>query len=265
LHLIIRKKKVKQHNKIMDRNRIPATQAAFSSYLQIADDYLHEMVEGETFTRGENLGMTGDELLSLHEFSKNWRSGDPLHPGVFDMHCNPNTKTPTTHKDVTALMKEFGLFFRPVLARISVSRNIDSSARVTLRIAPPVSTRKRHKVKISETCWAKVTQAGGGSLRLSCSTAHESSRASKPPKADALEIAYILQLPKFDENGNHIPLAGVGCEECNERFISTKSIFILPLGTANVCKIITIFARWINTRNPHLAGSWTGPIRAVIS
>jgi hypothetical protein len=249
----------------MDKNRIPYALIRFHGYIILADRYLHELSPDGTTKNGELLDMTTTELTKLHDFRLKWTSDDPLHPGIFDLHKNGITKTEVTRAGVQGFMKEFRVFFRPVLERIAVSRNINPNARLALRIAEPVTTRTRHKTGIEESCIIGDIPIGGGMMRFICKTTHESGRASLPALANGVEFAYGIHIPVFDEKGRNITENALSFGECKNIFISSKAGFILEFGIENTCKFVIIFARWINYKHPTLAGLWTGPRRLVIS
>jgi hypothetical protein len=248
----------------MDKNRIPYALARFNSYIRSVDTFLHALSSDGLTTNGIKLDMTNGELVKLNDFRYQWSSDDPLHPGIYDLHLNPNTKTSTTRATIDKLMSDFRIFFRPVLTRISVSRNINTEIRQVLRIAAPVTERTRHQTPITESCVIYDTPIGGSMIKISCRTAHDSNRASIAALANAVEVAYGIHIPLFDEKGNHINQNPLLQTNCKDRFISTKATFMLEFGIENTCKFVTLYARWINTKHAELAGHWTGPFRAVI-
>jgi hypothetical protein len=126
---------------IMQKRRIPATLIPFHWYLITANEYLRKIAPGETLMRGEVLGMTPAEMITLNHFQMVWSSGDPLHPGVWDLHSHKDKKTATTRQNVLQVMKDFSDFFRPILMRMSYSPNITTDDRFTLNIAAPVTKR----------------------------------------------------------------------------------------------------------------------------
>ena len=154
----------------MDKNRIPYALNRFDGYIVSADSYLNSLSTDGITTKGEKLDMTLDELTKLHDFRIKWSCDDLLHPGIFDLHTNPNTKTATTRATIDNLMSDFRLFFRPVLTRISVSRNINAETRALLRIAAPITNRTRHQTAINESCIVQDFPIGGGKMKIICRT-----------------------------------------------------------------------------------------------
>jgi hypothetical protein len=152
----------------MDKGRIPTRLIPFHVHLTNVNTYLHKIEEGTTQMRGEILGMTSDELVKLSTYYNIWTSEDTQHPGIWDLHNNPLTKTKATRQDVVAFMKNFGIFFRPILNRISSSTNITPGDRLNLRIAPPVSKRSRPTKNISSTCSIMPDSLGRGRVKFSC-------------------------------------------------------------------------------------------------
>jgi hypothetical protein len=250
----------------MEKRRIPATLAAFNFHLINVDAYLHNIAPGTTLMRGELLGMTAAELLTLSHFHTAWTSDDPLHPGVWDLHSRKDKKTSVTRQNVLQVMSDFSAFFRPILMRITYSPNITNDDRVALRIAEPVIKRSRPTLPIGESCWAAPTVLGGSRMKFRCSTTTDSGKASKPPRADAVEIAYLLVLPhQKSPDGKEIPTYVMAWpDESNTKFISTKAAFIMEFGLDYMGYQLQFFTRWINTRHPKLNGPWTGPLVGYI-
>lgn len=89
---------------------------------------------------------------------------------------------------------------------------------------------------------------------------HEGNRARKPPRADAVEIAYRMFLPhQFSPSGEKLPLMQLqGPHDNTIKIFSTKASFTLEMGAQYMGYQMQYYARWINTRHPSLAGPWTG-------
>jgi hypothetical protein len=247
--------------------RIPRIQSGFDDYIANVFNHINATEPGGTAKRGETLGMTAVEIAEAGDFFSKWHSVDPAAPGVYDLHRNPDTRTRTTRKNVVKLMKDFNVFFRPILNRINVSPAITSQDYVVLRIAEPNPHRRRPTTAIPEKCIAGVTALGGGELRFVCRYITDSKRASKPPLADAVEVAYAVCEGNFLTDGD---LSGkvkrmiTGPEDGTTIAIFTKARFILHLDPRSACKELQFYARWINTKHADLAGPWTGPFIAVI-
>ncbi len=244
----------------MQKRRIPATLATFHWYLITANEYLQSIAPGETLMRGEILGMSAAELLTLNHFKKVWSSDDPLHPGVWDLHSHKDKKTAVTRQNVLQVMSDFSAFFRPILMRIAYSPNITNGDRDTLNIANPVTKRSRPTAPIAEKCVAVVTIIGTGRIKVSCHYMNESKRACKPPRADAVEIAYRMILPhQFSPDGKELPMPSIiGPDDNTTKIISTRASFIAEMGAKYQGYQMQFFARWINTKHPSINGPWTG-------
>jgi hypothetical protein len=252
--------------------RIPKKLAAFITYVIIVNDYLHTIAPGGTDPRGILLGMTTAELLALKNSFEKLMSGDPANPGIWDLHSNPNTKNKITRTNMVNAMKEFGVFFRPILNRINVSLVITAADRETLNIAPPVIGRKQQKVKIADVCHVKITPLIGGDIKLRFSSTTDASRASKAAGSNAVELAQRVDKPldKSTDGGANETIGKVkynalaNSEDGTYKTIHTKALFIVQLGTDNTGNYYQFFARWIHTSNPGIAGSWTGPFVVLI-
>jgi hypothetical protein len=248
------------------QRRIPATLPEFDAHLKNVNNYLHKVNEGTTLMRGIILGMTAEELVTLSHFKQVWTSGDPEHPGVWDLHFDKDKKNVLTRKNVLQVMKDFSEFFRPLLNRMNGSANITITDRQALRIAAPVTKRSRPKLEISEKCWTMAKLIGGSRIRFRCRTTTDSSKPSLPPRADAVEIAYRIDLPyNFDANGKKIPgIIIANAEHGTTKHISTRASFYMEPGLEYLGYKMQFYSRWINIRYPKLNGPWTGPSSIII-
>jgi hypothetical protein len=250
----------------MDKGRIPTRLGPFNVHLSNVNTYLHKIEQGTTQMRGEILGMTTEELLKLSTFYNIWTSEDPQHPGIWDLHSFALTKTKATRQDVVTFMKNFGKFFRPVLNRISGNTNITEKDYINLRIALPVSKRSRPTTNIKETCYINAQTLGSGRLKISCYY-DEHPRSAKPPRADAVEIAYLLDLPykESEDKKNTNAFAMFDPEKYGTRVISTKASFTLELGGDKMGQRMQYYGRWINTKYPRFSGNWSVLYKKFVS
>jgi hypothetical protein len=248
--------------------RISTKQSAFDGYIVSVDDYLSEIIPGGTISRGESLGMTALEVSTTNQFRLKWRSGDPMNPGAYELHSNPDIKSKGTHAKVIKLMKDFSVFLRPILVRISVHPNLTPDDRLVLHIAEPVTTHHHPTASITEQCNATGKALGGGQVKLDFRYSTDKSLPSKPKGADALEIAYRISPKYFEKQGTELStktrIAMIDPGEAAEKMISTKASFILKLGTLNADMELQFFVRWINTKHRDLDGPYTGPFYVTI-
>jgi len=256
----------------MRNSRIPVRHPLFVQYLGQNNDYLHIIQPGDTLKRGEVLGLTANELTTLMDFYQSLVSGDPANPGIWDKHSNPDTRTMKTRQDLLEVERNFKVFYRPLLNRMSGSAKITAGDRLILNIANPGTPHKRPVVQIPEKCFTNVTILGGGTVRFECRFNSDSSRTGKPPSAPEIEIAYELDPPltptaadsnNKDNKTNRAQL--VDPEQATHRYISTKAIFNLPLGAGKAGYTLQYFSRFINSKYPKLAGNWSGLGVIVIS
>jgi hypothetical protein len=244
----------------MKKNRIPVRQYLFVQYVLKNNKHLHEIPSGGTLTRGEILGLTTAELLSLNAYELKLVSGDPLNPGIWDLHANKETKTHKTRMQFLEIEKEFGNFYRPLLNRMSGSAAITVADRLVLNIAIPGGPHHKPTTKIQELCYTNVICLGRGDVKFFCRSTSDSSRSSKPDSSNGPEIAYLLIPPTAasgDSNGStkksSLPDPKLGFTHV----IFTKAIFTLELGVEYAGYTMQYYLRWVNTKYPNLAGTWS--------
>jgi hypothetical protein len=104
-------------------------------------------------------------------------------------------------------------------------------------------------------------------MKFKCFSDHESKRACIPPRADAVEISYLLRLPhQTAPDGKPVEQPTFNHPDRDTtKFISTRAAFYRDFGLEFRGYQLHYFARWTNTRHPDLSASWTGPFMEYIS
>jgi hypothetical protein len=256
----------------MSTSRIPRKLAAFIVYITTVNNYLQNPLPGESEPRGKTLGMTAAELTKLADFVKLFMSGDPAHPGLWDLHSNKDTKTFSTRQNMEDAVKEFGSFFRPILNRMAASTIITNNDRNVLNIAHPVTGHTTPKTAITAKCFVDVTMLGQCEVKFECRASADANRSGKAEGSDAVEVAFC-SLPMVDEkdgDGNILaskvkPRQMMGPSEATDHSISTKALFMLKFADSQQGNNLQLFFRWINTKHPDLAGPWSSLISVIIS
>jgi hypothetical protein len=161
-------------------------------------------------------------------------------------------------------MYNFSIFFRPILNQIAANPITTNGDRIPLNIAiPKTGGHHQQKAKIAGLCYVHVTPMINGDIRFSFTSSADSKRANKAEGADAIEIAGRIDTPADPATKlKYKPLASA--DDGTEKTIHTKSGFILKLGSGNTGNYFQFYCRWTNTKNPDIAGSWTGPLVVVI-
>jgi hypothetical protein len=250
----------------MERRRIPNTLGKFDIHIKNVNEHLQKAEKNASIKNGIRLGMTSAELTKYNNLKTKWTSGDMAHPGIYDLQGNPATKNKITREKALKFIKEYSAFFRPILLRMSGSPEINATDRLILCIAEAVTKHTSPIAAIEEDCMVMPVIHGGGTLRISCCTSHESGRPGKPLRANALELAYRIFKPKIDTQTGEIifPDTAQHANDGTTKLLSTKAVFLLNLGQENCGCRMDLFARWINTKHPHLNGAWKGPVSTFI-
>ena len=231
--------------------RVPRTLGAFDQYIRRVVAFL---IAGSP-TNGARLLLTAAEILKAQDLLALWFTGNASSPGAWELHSNPNIKNKSTRKAVVKIMKDFSVFFRPILTRISGCSATTASDRLILNIADPNPSRTHHTERIEDLVVFTIVPKGGGDVRIICRSSADTKHVSKSPATNSVEICYKV--------GDTEPSSTD--DETNKIFISSRASFNLALGTANICKKIYVYARWYNTKHPELAGHWSALHQAVIT
>jgi hypothetical protein len=254
----------------MSNSRISSTYPEFDADIKKFYTHLHTLEPDGITLRGITLGLLSPDLAELKNRRFLWANDDPTHPGLYDLFQNENTRTSTISKKTSSFIKEFKVFFQPLLNIMAASRKITADDRAALNIADPVTSHSVPTEPIAEKCFIKITMIGGGKVKFRCQTTTDSSRASKPALADAAELAIRIDLPYVAADSSSGDLAGkvrsllVNADDKTTKSIHTKATFTMDLGEGNTGNVLQIYARWINTKHPNLNGPWTGPIAVII-
>jgi hypothetical protein len=254
------------------QRRIPEILAAFIAYITTVNDYLQNPLPGESEPRGKTLGMTGAELTKLADYVKLFMSGDPAHPGLWDLHKNKDTKTASTRQNMADAMKEFGIFFRPILNRMASCTSITNNDRNVLNIAHPITTHTTPSTAIAAKCFVDITMLGQCEVKFECRASADANRSGKAEGSDAVEVAFC-SLPMVEvKAGDGSILASkvkprqmMGPSEATDHSISTKALFTVTYPDSQLGNNLQLFFRWINTKHPDLAGPWSPLFSVIIS
>ncbi len=254
----------------MSTTRIPSEKEKFDIYFTGVIAFLQQIVTG-VITMGENLGMTTDEMTKFAALAKDWRSGDPANPGVYEKHLNPEKQGKYTAAVVKKFIDDFSAWFNPILIRMSGSPNITPQYRLMLNIAEPVTSHTHPTEIIKEGCYYKLTYVGGGVLKFSFSPNESVGRGHKPERSDAIEMAMRIDEPLVAADSSSGELASkvrhpiANPDDGTTKNTFTKATNTMKLGAENVGKVLQFYVHFINTRHRDLDGPWTGPFTIIIS
>ena len=227
----------------MSNTRIPTTLSLFDNYIKTITVFL-QATSGST-THGGRLGLTAPEITSVEGYLTQWYTGVPATPGAYEKHTNPATKNKATRLAVEGIMLNFGVFFTPLLTRMSGSAAITAEDRLILNIAEPNHSHRIPQSQIKDAIFALVQATGGSNISISCRTEHDASRPSLPGDADGVETAFSIGTQ---------PLTA---DDAQYKKQFSKSKFTISGGLANIGKNMYIHVRWINSKHPAIAGDWS--------
>ncbi|MEP7168177.1 MAG: hypothetical protein ABI855_02280 [Bacteroidota bacterium] len=226
-----------------DRNRVPQSLKEFDIYIRRVGPFVIA-VSGIT-TNGERLGLTSVQNTKTEDFRKQWYTGIPATPGAYELHSNPDTKTKTTRKNVLLIIKNFTLFFSPLLTLMSVSPNLTESDRQVLNL-PARDTTQTPRGKIEDAPTVNVSSLAGSRMKVRCRIDQDANRASMHELADAIEMKYQV--------GGAQP---ANANACVNSFISKRALFPFEAGIENGEKKFYCFCRYVNLTNPDNNGPYS--------
>jgi len=174
--------------------RVPRTLKKFDNYLRTVVTFLLSTNTATGNTWWVDLLLGNAEINQAQQYLGKWYTGNPASPGLWEIHINPKTKGKDSRKNVVILIRDFALFFSPLLTRMSGSPNITPSARLVLHVAEPNTSRTRHNDDINEQCFGRHIELGGGEHQLTCCTTHDFNKPGLPETGgvDGVRVSYTL-------------------------------------------------------------------------
>jgi len=197
------------------------------------------------------------QRLGLLDSQKNaWVSKADLLINKYTLTQSELTRTPALVNQRNALKAEFFEFAEPILKQIEGSLNLTLDDRDVFNIPMPDRTRTPRGPIGDSKPLVGLTLQGTGNVRFRCRVDEDSTRASRHPLSDGVEIKYALL-----NVGDPPP---VSVDACPNNFFSSKALFVLALGAGATGKKLYGFARWINSSNPANNGTWTLMFQALV-
>jgi len=247
--------------------RIPRSLYKFDPYFGILWTYLKEVLPILDITRGEHIGMKPSEVTEVGTRYAKWRSGDPLHPGVYELHILQNNKRGGKRASVLEAQQAFIAFFTPILTRISANDILSDENRKVLNIAIPKHKYTHPTTPISESVYIRHQLMGNGRIQLKCYTASSELRARLPKGANSIQIAYRKDLIELEiDPETHLSIPGKvkrnmikNVDDGTTRVSFTTASPLWILEGVNAGDFLQFYVRWYNHRHPNLAGPWSGP------
>jgi len=243
---------------IMASMRVPTGLAKFNVYINEIVTFLTYEDPNTHIKNGIRLGMTLAELNQLTTLLQTWIT-------AYAIHSNTQTKTKITRVTVVGFIKNFKLFFNPILRRIDASVACTNEDRTELNIAirKPYS---RKKVQIKEKPIDNAIQLGNGEIEIVCRTESEGKKGKIHPNATGWFLAYDIVDPKIDNPELSPKVKKVPpetAEECFNYVFYTRATDVVKLGAENKGREMVYFIRWFDARNPGLSGPY-GPAKTIV-
>ncbi len=246
---------------------IPRGFIKFDIYGGKAVTWANSVPEGSIIKRGINVGMTDTQITALGSHYAEWRSGDPDHPGAYEIHLiNPKALGGTTPK-IKEVQRNFIDFFDPILTVINVNPNMTNEYRDVLNLAYPDPVYTHPTIPIAAQVYARVLPQGNFRFQVKGYTAQDASRASLAEGADSMRIAYRKDPIEFEVDPiTHIPIQGkikrnlINSPEDGTTIISfTSATALWQVEGGATGDFLQFYVCWFNSKHPNLAGPWCGP------
>lgn len=231
-----------------DRSRVPVTINAFHNYITNTDRHLRATDPATSQFNWQRLGLQAADATQWQVRMVYW------HDKLFRNYGDPQKRTTVLRQEMRKFMKDFRTFAMPLLAIAAASPAATTTDEAMLNFKRHRKKPTYHTVQLKESCMVLIQHLGGGALRFTCRTSHDSNRASKAVGADSIQVVYAIS------NTHTLEFPGMTNSE-----IHTRARFVWQGGVSNIGKFVAFSLRWYNTRHPQLAAPWSGVYCVVLA
>jgi hypothetical protein len=224
--------------------RIPQSDGPFNDYLNLTANVL---LDGTPNT-GTRLGLTGTQMTDWEDYRVAWNAN-------YESYTDPARRTKSVTNIKNTNRQKFIAFASPLLTAFSVHPALTENDRATFRLPAPDKI-PTERVKIDGVPVAELIPVVGAEIKIRVRTSTDSTRASRHPMADHVEMRYAVVAV-----GDAPPATAA---DCNLSAISTKAIFSVQVGQEHSGKRVYAFFRWVNASNAALNGNWGMIMHTVV-
>lgn len=228
--------------------RVPTANALFNAYINNTAAYLEADSDGGPQKNWERLGITATNMSDWKEHRNYWAET------LYLKYSNVNTRTKTVTQEVQGFKKDFAQFAQPLLNIMAASPNVTDDDGGVLNFVINRKKPTHTHTPITEGCFGKYTDLGGGEMKATYSSATDSKRPSLLKGANCIQIAYKV--------GDTAP---ANVNDGTKTDIVPRATYVLDLGSDNIGKKLFIYQRWYNSKYPELAGPWSGQQSFIIT
>ena len=220
-----------------DKSRIPYAPEKFDTYVNNTADDVQLTAIPTVQTR---FNWTDDEATAWGDARKKWKLD------LYPKYTNTITSSPVAKSNVKTFIEDFHVTNNNLLDRAASSTGSTSDDEALYNFvkvrAKPTHQTEKIKTKVITT----LEPLGGGDMQARCRTVAGTGRPFIPRDlgADSVQYAYSVGKIPADENDG------------TSKVVSTKAMFVIPLGTGASEERLYSFWRWYNTKNPELSGPW---------
>ena len=221
----------------MAESRIPYAPEKFNTYITNTSADVGSTDAPTVQTR---FNWTDDEAKAWTDANVKWSKT------TWKNYSNESTRSTLDETEVKKFIAEFHIANNPLLDRAAASTGATTADELlynfkTTRAKPTHSTEK-----IKANVIVSLEALGGGDVQTRCRTIAGTGRPFIPHDLGADSVQYAFAVGKIPANE----------DDGTEKVVSTKSMFVIPLGTGASEERMYSFWRWYNTKNPELSGPW---------
>jgi len=234
--------------------RITKNIPEFNGYISTTDTYLGQ---GSPITNGARLGLSPQNITDWNSKRSYWRDT------LYKKYTDPLQSTSAVKEQVRNFISDFQQFGQPLVNFIAANPNAKEADAAIFNFVYKRAKATRRHTAMEELVEFTAQPLGGGDLKFSCRTSHDSARPSKADGADSVQLAFLIVDANLSGRNSIYEFTPSDMDMSEKAF--TKAVFTFHAGAVNVGKRMVVFARWWNTKHPELAGPWSAVRMVVIA
>ena len=229
----------------MAESRIPYAPEKFNTYINNTSEDVGSIVIPTVQTR---FNWTDAEATAWTDSCSMWVKT------TYKNYSNKSTRTPLAETEVKKFIAEFHNVNNLLLDRAAASTGATTEDELLYNFKSTRAKPTHQTEPIKAKVIASLEALEGGNMQARCRTVAGTGRPFIPHDlgADSVQYAYTVCKIPVDENDG------------TTRVVSTKAMFVIPLGSKASEERLYSFWRWYNTKNPELSGPWSKMITSAI-
>jgi hypothetical protein len=240
-----------------DKSRIPTDIPGFNMYISSSDDYQQATRSDRSMPNSLFLGWNSINSGDWANKRAYWRDV------LYKKYSDPAQSTSIIKKDVKIFITDFHTFGNPLLDIAAANPGADTQDEEELHFKKKSSRKKptHPHTRIEDKCFTTWLSEGGGSMKASSRSSHDTKRPSLAEGADSVQYAWkIMETKPTTAGRTAVPATNPAPQHPDDgtrQEVFTKATHDFRFGADKEGKFLCVWTRWYNTKHPELAGDWS--------